>query len=171
MPLINGPALPNPPFTSLRPAFFLNRRHLAGGSGSPRSRLTKMQATERVYVAINATTDTERKALKAVVEPMLISDITTVKATVKRTLLIGTRKRGETFASQGEKSMPLSLAKAKVCRTVEAMRLVSIMTRRMSITMVNPVAPASPVLCWNTETTGYPVGAESVVFKSPIQKT
>lgn len=145
---------------------------------------------DRVYVAISATTETERKALKAcfvvsmlqfilmfaviltVVDPMLISDITTVKIMVTIMLLAGTWKRWLTFAIQREKTIPLSLANAKVCRDVEAMQLVLMMSNSISITIVKPVAPPMlPVLCSKTLTMGKPVEADKVVSKSPMQKT
>ena len=109
---IGGPYFPNPPVISLGPAFFPNSLHRAGGRGSPRSRLTSMHAMEIVYVAISATTETDRNALNAVVEPMLMSDMTSVNSTVKMTEFIGTRNRSSTRASHLEKTMPLSRAKA-----------------------------------------------------------
>lgn len=51
------------------------------------------------------------------------------------------------------------------------MQLVEMMINKINIRMVNPVAPALPVLCWKTATTGYPVALVSVFSKSPIQNT
>lgn len=46
-----------------------------------------MQAIESAYVAISATTETERKASNAVVEPILINDMMVAKVIMKRTAL------------------------------------------------------------------------------------
>jgi hypothetical protein len=118
---------------------------------------------EIVYVAMSATTATDKNALNAVVEPILMSDMTSVNRTVKITEFVGTRKRSSTRASHLEKTMivtgerllriscgittSLKVALTNVCRTVDAMRLVSMMTIIINITMVNAVAPALPVLC------------------------
>ena len=142
-----------------------------------------------VYVAMSALTETDRKALKAVVEPMLMSDMTIVKHMVKITEFVGTRKRWSILASQGENTMPLSRANAfelstcnhssdcseltNVCRTVDAIQLVPMMTNNMSNKAVNPVAPpAEPVLFKKTVTIGKPpVGAARVLSRSGMQKT
>ena len=80
---MTAPYLPSPPFPSFNPAFFPNNFHRAGGNGSRRSRFANIHATDSVYVAISATTETDRKALNAVVEPMLMqaSRDTTTKET------------------------------------------------------------------------------------------
>ena len=67
---------------------------------------------EIMYVDIRADTDTDKKALKAVREPMLMRDMTTVKPMVNIIEFVGTRWRVSTWASHSEKIRPLSRAKA-----------------------------------------------------------
>ena len=53
--------------------------------------------------------------------------------------------------SQRENGSPLSLAKAKFCRDVDAMELIVIMMRSIRMTIVNTVAPAvESVAVWKT---------------------
>lgn len=90
---------------------------------------------------MSAATLSEMIALKAVSEPMFISDNRHEMTQDKAMALTGILRRGWTWAIHRANGRPLSRAKANVCREVEALKKMLLKITGMSIIAVRPLMP------------------------------
>jgi hypothetical protein len=110
-------------------------------------------------------------ALKAAVDPMLISDRRIVNSAVARTALTGILEFGLIWAKKPEKGKARSRPNAKICRELVARMLMALQTSRMRRIQANPeVVLIEPVAFRYPEIKEKPVGASSTLAKSPMVK-
>lgn len=105
---------------------------------------------EIVYESMRATTWRDMMALKATDDPMLMRDRSSVNVHVSATAFAGICFVGWTAEIQFENGRPLSRAKAKVWRDVDALKLtldkITIIIRRI----VRALIPDVETACRNT---------------------
>lgn len=108
---------------------------------------------------IKATTCSEMMALKATSEPMLMTDKRAEMRHDKKTALAGICKVGWTWDIQRAKGRPLSRAKAKVWRDVDALKETFDATTRINTMIVRALTPPVDTVFWNTYMKGKPDGS------------
>jgi hypothetical protein len=130
----------------------------ARGSVSVRRRYSTHEM-EMQYEAISATIWSEMMALKAVEEPMLMSDSRMVKVQVSVMALAGIWSLGCTCPIHFAKGKPLSRANANVCRLVDALKGILHAMARSRMTTVRVLTPPIDTALRKTYRKGKPVGS------------
>src|ERR1700735_1947196 len=119
---------------------------------------------------MSAATWREMMALKATAEPMLMRERRQVRMQVSATAFAGMCMVGCTLPIHWAKGKPLSRAKAKVWREVEALKEMFDAMTRIRTMMVRALTPPVETACRETEMKGKPDGSWMASWTEVRQK-